>query len=218
MKHEQRHYAVCRIIIVGLMALLFTILPAQAHASQTSEVDGHSAYASLTNGAGAIEFIELEPLNTQSTVNFEHNSEFEESYRVDLYERAGSSTLTTEKSASDGSLAVTAYLTVRYQETDDGSVLLNAVYGRWTNSDRNVHITSATLRYGCVGFGYASSQYRELSVANNFNYNTGFTQWVNSGACTMGANLTLGLRHGPNGSTWTLAIVNNPYNSLPGHA
>ena len=111
----------------------------------------------------------------------------------------------------DGSIAVHAFLTIRYlTQNNDLHVLLTSVNGHWEIADPSVRVTNVSLRYGCDDMSLFGRQAREISsVGNYFNYNTGFQTYAMATNGVVGANILMNLQHGAAGSTWTLYVKNN---------
>lgn len=131
-------------ILFGFHLLPLVLFPRQVLAAQDSSDNEQVTYAVLSNDSGYTEVAQLKPVVPWETNVLADNNEHEATYSVSVLKKSGTSTLTTEKSSIDGSLAVTAYLTVKYQETSDGSVLLKAV-GSVENVD-----ASARLKAGAA--------------------------------------------------------------------
>lgn len=117
-------------------------------------------------------------------------------------------TLTAED--TDGSMSVRVYLTIRYTtQNTPTEYLLTNVSGSWDILDSKVTVYNAELTYGCSGIlPFPTTQSATHTVTNNFNYNTGFTDYIIQNYGYMGANINLYLRMGSQ-RTWEFFMQNN---------
>lgn len=110
----------------------------------------------------------------------------------------------------DGYKCVYATIKAEYSLRNNGvEALLTNVSGSWTApNDPNVRITNRTVEYACKGPSSPSSLgqegFKSLS-SNSFNYNTGFSIYVNKTTAVIRARSNATLQMGST-RTWTLEV------------
>lgn len=116
----------------------------------------------------------------------------------------------------DGGIASVVYLTITYSSKNTPKeYLLTNVSGYWDITDSKTTVESAYLSYGCSGmFPNPTSQaVNDLPVTNDFDEDTGFTNYVTSDIyAVMGANLTLNYLMGAS-RRWSFTLTNNLFNT-----
>lgn len=108
---------------------------------------------------------------------------------------------------TDSSVSVRANTKIYYQtQNTPTEYKLTAVEGSWTVLDGTVSVVSANLSYVCRNLLFGSGQFKSHSnISNNFYYATGFGTFVpETDVCTVGATLTMNLKHASSSYTWQL--------------
>lgn len=153
-----------------------------------------------------IDIKEPNTFNSSSTFN---DSEVNSTQIMEYSIYRADQNYTTSTNGTDSSISARAYLTIKYSRGGPtNGYKLTQVSGSWTRLDNAVTLANqALIRYGCSGVANGYGQTASRYQANNFVFNTNFTEYVPLvyGAC--GANLTLGLSHGS--SNWNLYLQNN---------
>ena len=182
-----------------------------AGADEIDAIPEMSATAILTGNDGQAERVALQEVEAMPRLTAEGE---ERTYVADVYSSRNSN-LTLSANDADDSLSVRAYITIAYEKSSNDYVLLKRVSGRWSLLDQSVTVSRAQVAYGCTSLAVGYGQAGHRTVANNFGFYTGFSEMVPISAGTMGANLTLDLKHGTS-SAWSFAVDATLMNNKPG--
>lgn len=222
-----------RIISLALAIIIVCSLSIHALASSASipEIPEKMTGYLYNDESGSIEIvgtlIDARPVLANNTFAREANSstnlqgtEWAATYEYTAVTPRSNHTVTVDD--KDGAFTVHAYLTVHYvssNETDVGELLLIGVSGRWEIlSANNVSVESASVEYNCSGFSPDSgwvSQNKTRTVANNFIFQTNFTEKISAINGSLGAILTLNMLMGTT-RRWTFTIDNTPFFNFQG--
>ena len=127
-------------------------------------------------------------------------------YEYSVYRSSSDETLSVD--ASDGALAVHAYLTIEYTVLSDSPTqyLLTGIDVNWDLMDGNVHILNRYIEYICSDLSV--SQHRAHDMLAPTYIDTQFDDYITrSSFSTLGATLTLRLQMGSS-RNWELVLPN----------
>ena len=196
-----------KFISIMLSSLLMTSVPLYVSAAEpvSDSVIPQRVTGLLIDDQGNTQYVVGKLVTPQSPSSVGGNT-YSATYEYSVYRSSSDETLSVD--ASDGALAVHAYMTIEYTVLSGSPTqyLLTGIDVNWDLMDGNVHILNRYIEYVCSDISV--SQHRAYGILAPCYINTEFDDYITrSSASALGATLTLHLQMG-SARNWELVLPN----------